>query len=484
MHIQEVFNAIYKNHNYEYLIINTDMEVIEFSDRIVDYCDVKLLKSSKVDIYSIVPEFYGLEIHFEELLKQKRTTIEIPQVRKGDEQYVNISVQEGRKNYQQEIETLIVLFENVTEYVLMHQRSIQDRNEKELLLHDVEKKNTKLQMYNEQMEQLVEEETKRIAKFIHDYEKALKFSTLFCRTTTEGVITASSQAFNSLLGYESAELLNSDYHDLIELSQLEIYNEVIVPEIREQVEWYGIVRHQDKAGNILHFQSAYVPIIGVDGIIEEIIIFFVDLTENVKLNNDIIITQQEVIAKMGAIGETRSKETGDHVRRVAEYSKLLALKIGLSIEEAEELKMASPMHDIGKVAIEDAILNKPGRLTSDEFIIMKTHAKIGFEMLSGSNQKLLQTAAILAHEHHEKWDGSGYPRGISGEDIHIFGRITAIADVFDALGHNRAYKKAWPLEEILMLLEKEKGKHFDPELINIFLESIDEFLDIQKKFRQ
>ena len=364
MHIQEVFNAMFNNHHYEYLIINKELEVVEFSDRVIDYCDAQLLKSESIDLFSLVPEFYGLEDKFQEIFTHKRGLIEIPNVRKSGDQYVNVSVQHGRKDKQNNIETLVVLFENVTEFVLMHQRSVQDRNEKELLLFEVEKKNLKLNEFNKQMMHLVDIETNK----------------------------------------------------------------------------------------------------------------------NMKLDQEIIITQQEVIATMGAIGETRSKETGDHVLRVAEYSRMLALLVGLDKKEAEELKMASPMHDIGKVGIEDAILNKPGKLTEPEFEIMKTHAKIGFDMLSGSHQKLLQTAAIVAHEHHEKWNGEGYPNGRKGEEIHIYGRITAITDVFDALGHDRVYKKAWPLEEILELFRKERGKHFDPNLIDVFLENLEMFLQIKNSF--
>jgi len=140
------------------------------------------------------------------------------------------------------------------------------------------------------------------------------------------------------------------------------------------------------------------------------------------------------------------------------------------------------MHDIGKVGIPDNILNKPGKLTEEEFEIMKTHAELGYEMLKGSNQALLKTASIISMEHHEKWDGSGYPRGLKGKEIHLYGRITAIADVFDALGHDRVYKKAWPLEKILDLFKEGQGKHFDPELIDLFMDNLDDFLAIKKSF--
>lgn len=207
------------------------------------------------------------------------------------------------------------------------------------------------------------------------------------------------------------------------------------------------------------------------------------LDEIIALNSEIEDTQREVVFTMGSIGESRSKETGNHVKRVAEYTKLLALHYGLKAEEAEMLKQASPMHDIGKVAIPDAVLNKPGRFDEEERKIMDTHAALGFEMLKNSHRSLLMMAATVAHEHHEKWDGSGYPRGLSGEAIHIYGRITALADVFDALGSDRVYKKAWDDTKIFALFREERGKHFDPKLIDIFFEHLEEFLAIRDRLK-
>lgn len=202
-----------------------------------------------------------------------------------------------------------------------------------------------------------------------------------------------------------------------------------------------------------------------------------------SLSQEIEDTQKEVVFTMGAIGESRSKETGNHVKRVAEYSKLFAKLYGLSDVEAEMLKQASPMHDIGKVAIPDAVLNKPGRFDEKEREIMNTHARLGFEMLNISSRPLLKVAAIVAHEHHEKWDGSGYPQGFKGEEIHIFGRITALADVFDALGSDRVYKKAWDDERIFNLFKEERGKHFEPKLVDLFFDNLDLFLEIREKFK-
>jgi len=215
-----------------------------------------------------------------------------------------------------------------------------------------------------------------------------------------------------------------------------------------------------------------------------ILAYFTDITEVMELNIAIEETQREVIYTMGKIGETRSKETGNHVKRVALYSKELALLSGLSQKEADLLQMASPMHDIGKVGIADAILNAPRKLEDKEWIIMKTHAQLGYDMLKHSNKPILQAAATVAHEHHEKWDGSGYPRGIDSDNIHIFGRITAVADVFDALSSDRVYKKTWELDDIKKFFMKESAKHFDPKLVTLLLNNLDIFLEIKEKYKE
>lgn len=141
------------------------------------------------------------------------------------------------------------------------------------------------------------------------------------------------------------------------------------------------------------------------------------------------------------------------------------------------------MHDLGKIAIPDAVLNKPGRFTDEERKIMNTHAELGYNILKGSERKLLKAAAIVAYQHHEKWNGTGYPNGLKGEEIHIYGRITALADVFDALGSDRVYKKAWDDERIFSLFKEERGEHFDPQLVDLFFEHKEEFLEIRENFK-
>ncbi|WOE70459.1 HD domain-containing protein [Hydrogenimonas thermophila] len=199
-----------------------------------------------------------------------------------------------------------------------------------------------------------------------------------------------------------------------------------------------------------------------------------------ELNKELEDTQKEIVFTLGLISEGRSNETGKHIKRVAEYSKLLALYYGLNNDEAELLKQATPMHDIGKIAIPDSILNKPGKLTKDEFELMKKHAEYGYQMINKSNRALLKAAAIIAYEHHEKFDGTGYPRGLKGYEIHIYGRIVALADVFDALSTKRCYKDAWSDDKIKELIINERGKHFDPKLTDIMLEHYDEFVTIRE----
>lgn len=199
---------------------------------------------------------------------------------------------------------------------------------------------------------------------------------------------------------------------------------------------------------------------------------------NLYLNQEIIETQKELIETLGETVEKRSKEASKHVTRVATISYELALKLGMDEDEAVLIRNASPMHDVGKIGIRDSILLKPGILNEEEFEIMKTHAAIGKDILGNSNRKVLKAASIIAYEHHEKYDGSGYPNALVGEDIHIYGRITAVADVFDALLNKRCYKEPWDITEVVKYFQDERGKHFDPKLVDILLDNLDEFKSI------
>ncbi|MBE0495002.1 MAG: response regulator [Campylobacterales bacterium] len=194
-----------------------------------------------------------------------------------------------------------------------------------------------------------------------------------------------------------------------------------------------------------------------------------------ELNHEIQRTLESTILSLGGMAESRSYETGLHVQRVAAYTEFLAKELGLSQTEVDTLRIVSPMHDIGKIAIEDHILKKPGKLSEAEYVRMKEHARLGYEMLQDSSLPLFRHAAIVAYEHHEKFNGKGYPRGLKGEEIHIFGRIMAFADVFDALISERVYKKPWPIAQIKTFVQEEAGAHFDPDIVRIFLRHLDFF---------
>jgi putative two-component system response regulator len=169
---------------------------------------------------------------------------------------------------------------------------------------------------------------------------------------------------------------------------------------------------------------------------------------------------------------------------MSHYSALIANKIGMPDSKCDDLLYTSAMHDVGKIGIPDHILLKPASLTDNEWQIMKTHAYIGYKILSRINTDMMKTAAEIAYSHHEKWDGSGYPRGLKGGDIPIVGRICAIADVFDALTSKRVYKPEFPLEKAINIMKEGRGKHFDPELLDIFLNSIDDVMEIKNKYQE
>ncbi|MCP4293534.1 MAG: HD domain-containing protein [bacterium] len=198
---------------------------------------------------------------------------------------------------------------------------------------------------------------------------------------------------------------------------------------------------------------------------------------------EVIDTQKEVINTLGQVVESRSSETANHTVRVGDMSYELACLLGLSHEEADLIRMASPMHDVGKIGIPDSILNKPGKLTDEEYLVMQNHAEIGYTILNNSDSNVLKAAATIAHEHHERWDGKGYPRKIKGENIHIYGRIVGLADVFDAIFSNRVYRKTMPLEQALDIIKEERGRHFDPQLVDLFLGNLPKFLAISERYQ-
>lgn len=203
---------------------------------------------------------------------------------------------------------------------------------------------------------------------------------------------------------------------------------------------------------------------------------------NVTMAEDVKRSRIETVKKFVKASEYRDGDTGSHIERMSAYSALLCAKLGYAQPMVDTMKIASMLHDIGKISIPDAILKKPAKLDAEERRVMDLHTVYGYEMLVDSDSPFLQMGALIALTHHEKWDGSGYPRQLKGEDIPIEGRIVALADVFDALCSRRVYKKEWPLEEVFSLIRKDSGKHFDPLIVEVFFAHIDEVLAIRASF--
>jgi response regulator RpfG family c-di-GMP phosphodiesterase len=204
--------------------------------------------------------------------------------------------------------------------------------------------------------------------------------------------------------------------------------------------------------------------------------------ENLLLNEEIFDTQAELINKLGNVVESRSSEAGNHVRRMSEVSHLLCLALGYDEAEANLVRRAAPMHDIGKVAIPDAVLLHPGKLDSEQWKVMRQHPRIGYDILKGSERPILRAAATIAHQHHERYDGTGYPQGLKGDEIHRYARIIAVADVFDALTHVRCYKPAWSLPEVIENISAGTGTHLDPEIVELLFANLDAVLAVNARY--
>ena len=194
-------------------------------------------------------------------------------------------------------------------------------------------------------------------------------------------------------------------------------------------------------------------------------------------------TRLEVVRRLGRAAEYKDNETGMHVVRMSKIAELIGLAMGMSPEDSKLLLHASPMHDIGKIGIPDNVLLKPGKLDADEWETMKTHAMIGAEILGDHASPLMQMARLVAMTHHEKWDGSGYPKGLAGNDIPLVGRITAVADVFDALTSERPYKKGWAIEDAAQYIKDQSGSHFDPAVVEKFCENLEKIIEIRQTHR-
>lgn len=246
---------------------------------------------------------------------------------------------------------------------------------------------------------------------------------------------------------------------------------------------YVMYMQGERGGANLLYVTHVEPLSDLDRQLLEIYIHNVALTfENINLMEDLQETSKELVCTLADAVEARSKETGAHVQRVALICEQLASLIGLDEREVLMIKHASPLHDIGKVAIPDAILHKPGKLDEQEWAIMQKHVDYGVSILQRSKRDLMRMGAVIAGNHHERWDGAGYPQGLAGEAIPLAGRIVALADVFDALGSRRSYKEPWPDDRIRELIASERGRQFDPQLVDLLLDHYEDFRRIRERF--
>ncbi len=316
--------------------------------------------------------------------------------------------------------------------------------------------------------------------FLAEYKRALELGTCICVTDAGGRVVSVNRQFAGILGYSQSELRDRLLKEVAPGCDAAYF-----AELGQGVDGYfsRVVSLYRKDGTETVFSVVFVGVRDLSGRIDSVILVCQDITESLRLTQALLETQRELLFVMGEVVENRSQETGQHVKRVAEVSRMLALKSGLDQEQAEMIKVSAPMHDVGKVGIPDAILHKPGKLDSAEFETMKTHATLGFGILKDLDRPVLQMAARIAYEHHERYDGKGYPRGLRGRDISIEGRIVAIADVLDALGHERSYKPAWSENEVRDYFQSERGRQFDPELVDLLFANWDEVVAINERYK-
>ena len=292
----------------------------------------------------------------------------------------------------------------------------------------------------------------------------------------ESTVVAATGRFSEIIGKKPSDSLDEHVYKLVN----EAHNKK--KSILREKEFVGYFKLHSGREDVIYVNSHH-PLNQQDLGLIELFLHNVSIAyENIILRNEIEGTQRDMLYMLGESIETRSKETGSHVRRVSAYCKLIALGIGLSEHEAEVIEIASPLHDFGKIGIPDNILHKPGKLEGEDWETMKNHARIGFELLNSSDREILKAAALIAGQHHEQWNGNGYPDGLKGEEIHIYARIASVADVFDALGSKRCYKEAWPIDQVVNYLKEHGGTQFDPKLIDWVIDNLDTMKQVRENY--
>ncbi len=317
--------------------------------------------------------------------------------------------------------------------------------------------------------------------YLNEYEHAIDLGTSLCVLDIDGTIVSANENFSKTLNCQTEELIGQSFSDMV--LDCKDFNERVLTKVHEQGFSSRVIRIANQPGYERTLSTVIVGIHDEAGGLRSLMVLSQDISDSVKLNQNIIESQKELIYVMGEVVENRSQETGMHIKRVAQISELLAEKYGLSSEHVQMIKIASPMHDIGKIGIPDNILHKPGKLSSEEYLTMQGHASMGYNMLNKLDRPLISMAAIIAYQHHEHYNGKGYPLGLKGENIAIEARIVGLVDVFDALGCERSYKKPWTDEKILDYLISKRGEQFDPELIDLFVQNLEEIFTIRNQLQ-
>ena len=325
----------------------------------------------------------------------------------------------------------------------------------------------------------LQQDLKSKRHYFQEYERAIELGTSLCVLNTEGDIISVNQNFSATLNCQKEELIGRSFCDMIQNDRN--FKQRVLSQVHSEGLSTNIIHIAAKSDYERTLSTVIIGIKDEQGHLHSLMSLNQDISDSIKLSDEIIETQKELIYVMGDIVENRSSETGQHIKRVAEISQLLAEKYGLSKDHAQMIKIASPMHDIGKVGISDHILHKPGKLTESEYKTIKQHADLGYNMLNKMNRPLINMAATIAREHHEYYNGQGYPLGLVGEQISIEARIVSIVDVFDALSSKRSYKDAWKDDKIIAHLKKNSGVQFDPTLVALFLDNIEQILAIRNQ---
>jgi PAS domain S-box-containing protein len=318
--------------------------------------------------------------------------------------------------------------------------------------------------------------------YLQEYERAFELGTSLCIINTDGQIISANKNFSATLNYTPGELNGLSLCDLVQNGV--DFKERVLKKVINHGFSSRVIKVLTKNGGFRTLSIIVVAIHNQAGDIHSLMNLCHDISETINSNEDIIENQKDLIYVLGEVVENRSHETGLHIKRVALISELLARKYGFSEEYATMIKLASPLHDIGKVGIPDDILHKNGKLSVDEYQIIKNHAELGYRLLNKLDKPLIKMAATIAHEHHEYFNGLGYPTGLVGEHIAIEARIVSLVDVFDALSSRRIYKEPWTDAEIIDYLNKNKSVQFDPELVDLFMENFDEIISIRECFKE